>query len=51
MKLSQAGFAKALGLSVRAVQDWEQGRHEPNASAVALLKLAESRPGMFSRKR
>jgi len=40
--LSQSQFAELLGVSVRTLQDWEQGRHAPNAAAVALLRLAES---------
>jgi len=42
LKLSQSGFAELLGISTRSLQDWEQGRHAPNAAAVALLRLAES---------
>ena len=41
-ELSQTEFAELLGVSVRTLQDWEQGRHAPNAAAVALLRLAES---------
>lgn len=40
--LTQEEFAELLGVSVRTLQDWEQDRHAPNTSAVALLKLAES---------
>jgi DNA-binding transcriptional regulator YiaG len=47
--LTQAEFAELLGVSIRTLQDWEQGRHAPNASAVALLRLAES--GGLKRKR
>lgn len=39
---SQVEFAGLLGISVRTLQDWEQDRHAPNASAIALLRLAES---------
>jgi putative transcriptional regulator len=42
--LSQAKFAELLGVSVRTVQDWEQGRREPNAAAKTLLKVAELHP-------
>jgi putative transcriptional regulator len=41
-ELSQSEFAELLGVPVRTLQDWEQGRHEPNASAIALLRLAEA---------
>lgn len=47
--LSQSQFADLLELSVRTVQDWEQGRNSPGAPAVALLKLADS--GVLTRKR
>jgi putative transcriptional regulator len=40
--LSQSGFAKLLGVSVRTLQDWEQGRHAPGAAAVRLLEMADS---------
>jgi putative transcriptional regulator len=42
LKLSQSQFAQLLGVSVRTVQDWEQGGNTPGAPAVALLKLADS---------
>lgn len=37
LKLSQEAFAEELGVSVRTLQDWEQGRRAPNAAAIALL--------------
>ena len=40
--LSQSQFAEIIAVSVRTVQEWEQGRHTPGAPAVALLKLADS---------
>ena len=42
--LSQAKFAALLGVSVRTLQDWEQGRREPNAAAKTLIKIAELHP-------
>ena len=45
--LSQAKFAALLGVSVRTVQDWEQGRREPNAAARTLLKVAELHPSVL----
>ena len=42
--LSQAKFAALLGVSVRTLQDWEQGRREPNAAAKTLIKVAKLHP-------
>jgi len=39
--VSQAQFAALLGVSVRTLQDWEQGRREPNAAARTLIRIAE----------
>jgi len=41
---SQADFAEMLGVSVRTLQDWEQGRREPSGAAKALLKVAVAAP-------
>lgn len=42
--LSQADFAAMLGVSVRTLQDWEQGRREPSGAAKALLKVVVAVP-------
>ncbi|MBM3576418.1 MAG: helix-turn-helix domain-containing protein [Alphaproteobacteria bacterium] len=42
--LSQAEFAALLGVSVRTLQDWEQGRRKPSGAAITLYKIAERRP-------
>lgn len=42
--LSQARFAALLGVSVRTLQDWEQGRRAPSGAARTLLLIAERRP-------
>jgi len=42
LKMSQAEFAGLLNVSVKTLQNWEQDRNEPNAAAIALLRLAES---------
>lgn len=42
--LSQARFAQLLGVSVRTVQDWEQGRRAPSGAARTLLVLAAKNP-------
>lgn len=38
--LSQARFAALLGVSVRTLQDWEQGRRAPSGAARTLLMVA-----------
>ena len=45
--LSQAKFAQLLGVSIRTIQDWEQGRREPNAAAKTLIKVAELHPSVL----
>ena len=47
--LSQAQFAALLGVSVRTLQDWEQGRREPSAAAKTLIKIAELRPRLLKK--
>lgn len=42
--MSQAAFARLMGVSVRTLQDWEQGRRKPSGAAQTLLQLAESKP-------
>lgn len=42
--LSQVDFATLLGVSVRTLQDWEQGRREPSGAAQTLLRIASRHP-------
>ncbi len=42
--LSQAQFAMLLGVSVRTLQDWEQGRRHPSGAARTLITIAEHKP-------
>jgi putative transcriptional regulator len=42
--LSQARFAELLGVSVRTLQDWEQGRRAPSGAARTLLMIAAKNP-------
>lgn len=42
--LTQGAFAKLLGVSVRTLQDWEQGRREPSGAAKSLIAIAQKRP-------
>jgi len=42
--LSQARFAELLGVSVRTLQEWEQGRRVPSGAARTLLLIAAKNP-------
>jgi putative transcriptional regulator len=42
--LSQANFAELLGVSVRTLQEWEQGRRAPSGAARTLLRIAAKNP-------
>jgi putative transcriptional regulator len=48
LKLSQSAFAGLMGVSLRTVQDWEQGRRRPSGPAIALLRIAEQKPEIFA---
>jgi putative transcriptional regulator len=48
LNLSQAAFAGLMGVSLRTVQDWEQGRREPSGPAKSLLRIAEQYPEVFT---
>ena len=42
--LSQSQFAALLGVSVRTLQGWEQGRKQPSGAARTLLAIARTNP-------
>ena len=42
--LSQSQFAKLMGVSVRTLQEWEQGRRAPSGPARTLLLVALRNP-------
>jgi putative transcriptional regulator len=42
--LSQSQFAALLGVSVRTLQGWEQGRKQPSGAARTLLTIARRNP-------
>jgi len=44
LEMSQQQFAAMLGISVRTLHDWEQGRREPSGAARTLLKIAARHP-------
>jgi putative transcriptional regulator len=42
--LSQSQFAALIGVSVRTLQGWEQGRKRPSGAARTLLTIASTNP-------
>jgi putative transcriptional regulator len=46
--LSQSEFAHATGVSVRTLQEWEQGRKVPSGAAQSLLKLVSRHPELLA---
>ena len=42
--LSQSEFAALLGVSIRTLQGWEQGRKQPSGAARTLLAIASTNP-------
>ena len=44
LSVSQDEFALMIGVSVRTLQNWEQGRREPDGPARALLQVASKNP-------
>jgi putative transcriptional regulator len=45
--LSQPQFAKALGISVYTLRNWEQDRRVPEGPALALLRIAARHPSVL----
>lgn len=46
--LSQSQFAALLGVSVRTLQEWEQGRRQPSGAAKTLIAIAQRRPEVLA---
>ena len=44
VRMSQSEFARLLGVSVRTLQEWEQGRREPSGAARSHIRVAQERP-------
>ena len=44
LNVSQSEFALLIGVSVRTLQNWEQGRRKPEGPAKALLRIASKNP-------
>jgi len=46
---SQSEFALMIGVSVSTLQNWEQGRRQPEGPARALLKVAAENPNAVAK--
>jgi putative transcriptional regulator len=44
LHLSQGKFAELLGISVKTLHNWEQGRRKPTGAARVLLRVASRHP-------
>jgi putative transcriptional regulator len=49
VKMSQAEFARAYGISKRALQEWEQGGRQPDSAARAYLTVIANEPAVVRR--
>lgn len=47
--LSQAAFARQIGVSIGTLRNWEQGRRCPDGPARVLLALLDKDPGIVAR--
>ena len=47
--LSQAAFARQIGISVATLRNWEQGRRRPDGPARVLLALLARDPDIVAR--
>lgn len=45
--MSQSEFAACLKISVRTLQEWEQGRAQPTGPALSLLDIVGEHPNIF----
>ncbi len=49
LQVSRAVFAYCLRVSPRTLENWEQGRAEPNAQAAALILMVRQYPDTLKR--
>lgn len=42
--LTQEQFSRLMGVSVRTLQEWEQGRRSPSGAAQTLLRVVHAHP-------
>jgi putative transcriptional regulator len=44
LRLSQAGFARLIGVPTGTLRNWEQGLRRPRGPSLALLRVAQRHP-------
>src|ERR1700681_3064246 len=49
VRMSQAEFSRAYGISKRALQEWEQGGRQPDSAARAYLTVISKEPQVVRR--
>ncbi len=49
VRMSQAEFSRAYGISKRALQEWEQGGRQPDSAARAYLTVIAKEPVVVRR--
>jgi putative transcriptional regulator len=49
VKMSQAEFSRAYGITRRALQEWEQGARQPDSAARAYLTVIAREPAIVRR--
>lgn len=49
LSLSQDEFAARFGIPLRTLQEWEQGRREPDAATFSYLTVIEREPEAVQR--
>src|ERR1700746_3387832 len=49
VKMSQAEFSRAYGISKRALQEWEQGGRQPDSAAPGYLTVIAKEPVVVRR--
>jgi putative transcriptional regulator len=47
--MTQEEFARAAGISVDTLQNWEQGRRRPQGTAIALIRIVARDPRVLRR--
>ena len=49
--MTQQAFADGLGIPVKTLRHWEQGKRKPTGAALVLLRLVDREPALFEKMR